>query len=194
MKPGHVGEEQQRDVERVAGPDEARRLVGGVDEQHAALVPRLVGDDRRSRARRAARSRRPAPSPSARGPRRTSPASTSASISSLHVERLCSRRPGRSRRSASLGGGLGGGAAGGAVAPAAPACRRGSAGPASIASSSVLTRKCAAAGDARCASCAPPISSSVTFSPITISAIRGEPRYIEALPSSMITTSQNAGM
>ncbi len=41
---------------------------------------------------------------------------------------------------------------------------------------------------------APPISSSVTFSPITISAIRGEPRYIEALPSRMITTSQKAGM
>ena len=41
---------------------------------------------------------------------------------------------------------------------------------------------------------APPISSSVTFSPITISAIRGEPRYIDALPSRMITTSQNAGM
>ena len=41
---------------------------------------------------------------------------------------------------------------------------------------------------------APPISSSVTLSPITISAIRGEPRYIEALPSRMMTTSQNAGM
>src|SRR5918995_6751659 len=41
---------------------------------------------------------------------------------------------------------------------------------------------------------APPISSSVTFSPITISAIRGEPRYMEAFPSRMITTSQNAGM
>ena len=41
---------------------------------------------------------------------------------------------------------------------------------------------------------APPISSSVTFSPITISAIRGDPRYIEAFPSRMITTSQNAGM
>src|SRR3954462_11196707 len=41
---------------------------------------------------------------------------------------------------------------------------------------------------------APPISSSVTFSPTTISAIRGEPRYIEALPSTMITMSQNAGM
>ena len=41
---------------------------------------------------------------------------------------------------------------------------------------------------------APPISSSVTFSPMTSSAMRGEPRYIEALPSTMITTSQNAGM
>ena len=42
--------------------------------------------------------------------------------------------------------------------------------------------------------CAPPISSSVTFSPITISAMRGEPRYIDAFPSTMTTTSQNAGM
>jgi hypothetical protein len=41
---------------------------------------------------------------------------------------------------------------------------------------------------------APPISSSVTFSPITISAIRGEPRYMLALPSTITTTSQNAGM
>src|SRR5207253_742042 len=41
---------------------------------------------------------------------------------------------------------------------------------------------------------APPISSSVTFSPITISAMRGEPRYIDAFLSTMNTTSQNAGM
>ena len=41
----HVGQEQQRHVERVAGPDEARGLVGRVDEQHAALELRLVGDD-----------------------------------------------------------------------------------------------------------------------------------------------------
>ena len=41
---------------------------------------------------------------------------------------------------------------------------------------------------------APPISSSDTFSPTTISAMRGEPRYIEALPSTMITMSQNDGM
>ena len=41
---------------------------------------------------------------------------------------------------------------------------------------------------------APPISSSETCSPITTSAMRGEPRYIDALPSTMNTTSQNAGM
>src|SRR6266536_1761976 len=41
---------------------------------------------------------------------------------------------------------------------------------------------------------APPISSSETFSPMTSSAIRGEPRYIEAFFSTMNTTSQNAGM
>ncbi len=41
---------------------------------------------------------------------------------------------------------------------------------------------------------APPISSRLTLSPITISAIRGDPRYIEALPARMITTSQKAGM
>ena len=41
---------------------------------------------------------------------------------------------------------------------------------------------------------APPISSSVTRSPITSSAIRGDPRYMEAFFSTMNTTSQNAGM
>ena len=41
----HVREEQQRDVERVAVPDETGCLVGGVREQHAALVLRLVRDD-----------------------------------------------------------------------------------------------------------------------------------------------------
>ena len=41
---------------------------------------------------------------------------------------------------------------------------------------------------------APPISSRVTFSPITISAIRGDPRYMLALPSTMIVMSQKAGM
>ena len=41
---------------------------------------------------------------------------------------------------------------------------------------------------------APPISSSVVFSPITISVMRGDPRYMEAFPSTMKTTSQKAGM
>ncbi len=41
---------------------------------------------------------------------------------------------------------------------------------------------------------APPISSSVTFSPMTISAMRGEPRYMLAFPSTITTMSQNAGM
>jgi len=41
---------------------------------------------------------------------------------------------------------------------------------------------------------APPISSSVATSPITISAMRGEPRYIDALPSTITTKSQNDGM
>src|ERR671919_550459 len=41
---------------------------------------------------------------------------------------------------------------------------------------------------------APPISSRVACSPMTSSAMRGEPRYIDALPSTMNTASQNAGM
>ena len=41
---------------------------------------------------------------------------------------------------------------------------------------------------------APPISSSVVFSLITISTIRSLPRYIEALPSTITMMSQNAGM
>ncbi len=41
---------------------------------------------------------------------------------------------------------------------------------------------------------APPISSRVVFSPVTISTMRSEPRYMLALPSTMITMSQKAGM
>ncbi len=41
---------------------------------------------------------------------------------------------------------------------------------------------------------APPISSRVVFSPVTISTIRSLPRYIEALPATITTMSQNAGM
>ena len=64
---------------------------------------------------------------------------------------------------------------------------------AAIASSSVFTSTSPQPETEQCMR-APPISSSVTFSPITISAMRGLPRYIEALPSTMITTSQKAGM
>ena len=41
----HIGEEQQRNLERIAQPDEARRLVGRVVEQHSAFLHGLVGDD-----------------------------------------------------------------------------------------------------------------------------------------------------
>ena len=44
-EPRDVGEEEQREVERVAAPDETCRLVGRVDEQHPALDLGLVGDD-----------------------------------------------------------------------------------------------------------------------------------------------------
>ena len=42
---GYVGEEQQRDVEGIAQPHEACRLVGGVDEQDTSQVGGLGGDD-----------------------------------------------------------------------------------------------------------------------------------------------------
>ena len=89
--------------------------------------------------------------------------------------------------------GSAGGAGGGSSAPALPACRRGSGEPSVDRLLVAFGEEVAAARDAVCIF-APPISSRVTFSPITISAIRGEPRYIEALPSRMITTSQKAGM
>ena len=44
-KPGHVDEGDERDVERVAGADEARRLDRRVDVEHAGERPRLVADD-----------------------------------------------------------------------------------------------------------------------------------------------------
>ena len=47
-----------------------------------------------------------------------------------------------------------------------------------------LTRACISA---------PPISSMVTFSPVAISDIRGEPMYAVALPSTMMQTSHSAG-
>ena len=62
-----------------------------------------------------------------------------------------------------------------------------------MASSSLLASRSPQPETAQCMR-APPISSSVTFCPITISAMRGEPRYMLALPSTMKTASQKAGM
>src|SRR5258708_20685826 len=42
---GHVGKEQKWNLEGVAQPDESRRLVGRVVEEHAALLHRLVRED-----------------------------------------------------------------------------------------------------------------------------------------------------
>ena len=44
-KPGHVDERDERDVERVAGAHEPRRLDRGVDVEHARERGRLVADD-----------------------------------------------------------------------------------------------------------------------------------------------------
>jgi hypothetical protein len=62
-----------------------------------------------------------------------------------------------------------------------------------MASSSVFTSTSPHPDTEQCI-LAPPISSSVTFSPMTISAMRGEPRYMLAFPSTITTTSQKAGM
>jgi hypothetical protein len=62
-----------------------------------------------------------------------------------------------------------------------------------IASSSVFTSTSPQPDSEQCMR-APPSSSSVTFSPMTISAMRGEPRYMLAFLSTITTMSQNAGM
>ena len=90
------------------------------------------------------------------------------------------------------GGGPGAAQAGGGCRGAAAGTRT-SRRASAIASSSVLTRKSPHPETEQCMR-APPSSSSVTFSPMTISAMRGEPRYMEAFPSTMTTTSQKAGM
>ena len=45
QEPGHVHEGDERDVERIAEADEARRLHRRVDVQHAGERARLVADD-----------------------------------------------------------------------------------------------------------------------------------------------------
>ena len=62
-----------------------------------------------------------------------------------------------------------------------------------MASSSLFTRRSPQPDTLQCMR-APPISSRETTWPITISAMRGEPRYMLARPSTMITMSQKAGM
>ncbi len=44
QKPGNVHQGHQGDVEGVAEPDEARRLVGGVDVEATGQNPRLIGN------------------------------------------------------------------------------------------------------------------------------------------------------
>jgi hypothetical protein len=63
----------------------------------------------------------------------------------------------------------------------------------SIASTSSATSRSPTPETVQCMR-APPISSSDTVSPTTISAIRGLPRYIDALPSTMMTRSVKLGM
>ena len=82
MNPGTSARKSERDVEGVAGHDEARRLVGRVDEQHAALRPSAGWRRSRSRGRRAARIRPRAPCAQRRWTSRKEPASTIASTSS----------------------------------------------------------------------------------------------------------------
>ena len=62
---GHVGQEHQRQVEGVAQPDEAGALVGRVDEQHAALLHRVVGHDADGMAVEAGEARRSPRAPTA---------------------------------------------------------------------------------------------------------------------------------
>ena len=61
------------------------------------------------------------------------------------------------------------------------------------ASDSLLTSMCPTPLSTQC-TWAPPISSSVVFSPVTICTMRSLARYMLALPSTMITMSQKAGM
>ena len=123
---GHVGQEEQRHVERVAGPDEARRLVGRVDEQHAALHLRLVRDD----------PDRPAVEPREADDELLGPARVHLAErvgvdervdQVLDVERGRSRRPGRPRETAPLGRRLGGRRRRAAPRASSAACTRGSA-------------------------------------------------------------------
>ena len=100
---GHVGEEQQRHVERVAELDEPGRLVGGVDEQHAALEHRSCSRRRRRLAVEPAEPDDDLPRPQRAGSRRSSRRRAAASMK-RRMSKACRSLAGTSaRRSTRLG-------------------------------------------------------------------------------------------
>ena len=85
---GHVGQEQQRDPEGVAQPDEARRLVGA--SRRTARRPSTWAGWRRCRPARPSRRAKPVTSSRANSflSSKKLPSSTSASMTCVDVERL----------------------------------------------------------------------------------------------------------
>ena len=166
-----------------------RCLVGGVDEQHAAAEQRVVADDADDLAVQ----------PGERDGDLTRPAGMDLEHGAVvhespdvaaHVEGL---PLGRGHQRTQIARPAGAGTPTGGVAVQFdgryPRYRRACA----SASSSVATSWWPTPETVVCIR-APPISSSVVFSPVTISTIRSLPRYIDALPSTMSTMSQKAGM
>ena len=82
-KPGHVDERDERDVERVAGADEAPGLDRGVDVEHAGERRAAGCRPRRPSARRAARSPQTMFSANRSCTSRNSPSSTTWRMTSL---------------------------------------------------------------------------------------------------------------
>ena len=116
MKPGTSDEEQQRHVERVAELHEPGRLVGRVDEEHAALEHRVVGRPRRRPRRPAGRSRRSARGPRAPGSRRSEP-SSSRPLTYRRMSNACRSLAGTSAARSTVAGAATAGAAGGCCVP-----------------------------------------------------------------------------
>ena len=167
-KPGHVDEGDERDVERVAGADEPRRLRRSVDVEHAGERVRLVADDADAEAaepREAAddvlgEARLELEEVAVVDDERRSRASCR-TASSPRRERACRARaprgrPGRpARRTAPPAGSTAAGSSADSAHPRA-----------AVSSSAAV--RCATPDLAACAS-APPSSSSVTSSPVTVS-------------------------
>ena len=157
---GHVGEEQQRHVERVAELDEPGGLVGGVDEQHAALEQRVVRDHADDLAGQPGEPDRQLPAPTARGSRRTSPRPP-ARAHSAACRRPAARSAGTQRgqvdvlrSAAGLPAALAASSTGGRTGSGGPPRARR---PLSPRGGGRTRTRCSASG-------APPISSSVVFS------------------------------